>query len=367
MSPPRVLFISSHSRGGGSEVYLLRLLQELDHTWVAGVVCLEHGPLLARLRTVGYLPELVETGTHWAQIVRAAFSLRRLIRRARPDVIHANGVKAALVAVLATTLSPVPVVWLKHDFSWDGWLASLIGRRCREIVGVSTAVTETFSAHLRNRVNVVPLAIPERRIDRLSARRLVEQAISPVGQASEIILLVGRVDPLKGQRDAVGIAPAVLRHRPNAVFVFVGSHSDDYPLFREELEELVGHLGLTNSVRMLGYRRDAVELMAGSDIVLIPSRVEGASLVAIEAMAVGSPVVGYAVGGLPEVIGDCGILVHPGDRDALADGVVQALGDDALRARLGACGRQRASSVFSIERLVEAMKRRYREAAARST
>ena len=123
-------------------------------------------------------------------------------------------------------------------------------------------------------------------------------------------------------------------------------------------------------MRFLGYRDDAPELIAGADLVLIPSRPdatglgrEGFSYVGLEALTAGTPVVGYAQGGLPEVVGDCGVLVQPGNRVALAEAVATLIDDPDLRDRLGRRGRERVRERFSLERTVEAMKARYVDAA----
>ncbi len=138
-------------------------------------------------------------------------------------------------------------------------------------------------------------------------------------------------------------------------------------------ERLVVERGLEDSVTFLGYRDDAVELMSGCDAVLIPSIVdesglgrEGFPLTALEAMAVGTPVVGYDHGGLPELVGDCGVLVPPGDRAGLRDAILEVVGDEGLRSRLASCGPERVATRFALPRFVEEMKERYREAANRA-
>ena len=90
---------------------------------------------------------------------------------------------------------------------------------------------------------------------------------------------------------------------------------------------------------------------------------EGFPYVGLEALAVGTPIVGYAHGGLPELVGACGSLVPAGDRDALGAAVFELLRDDVRRERLGECGRERVEQEFSLPRMVEAMKERYLAAA----
>jgi glycosyltransferase involved in cell wall biosynthesis len=86
---------------------------------------------------------------------------------------------------------------------------------------------------------------------------------------------------------------------------------------------------------------------------------EGFGFVGLEAMAAGTPVVGYADGALPEVLGDCALLVAPGDRRALRDAILTVLREPQTRARMVECGRLRVARLFRVERTVAAMKDRY--------
>jgi glycosyltransferase involved in cell wall biosynthesis len=132
----------------------------------------------------------------------------------------------------------------------------------------------------------------------------------------------------------------------------------------------VEELGLADAVVELGHRDDAVDVLAASDVVVVPSVPddrgfgrEGFGLVALEAMAVGTPVVASADGALPEVLACCGVLVPPGDTAALARATVDLLADDRRRAALGACGQARARTSFRLDAMAEAMAASYREVA----
>jgi len=110
--------------------------------------------------------------------------------------------------------------------------------------------------------------------------------------------------------------------------------------------------------------------MAGCDLIAIPSvpaergNREAFSLVALEALLVGTPVVAYAEGGLPEVLGSCALLTPTGDRAGLRDAIVRALEDAELRRSLADCGRRRALTEFRLERMVESILECYREASS---
>ncbi len=355
-----VVFVSSHAKAGGAERYLETLVESLGASWVKRVVCLEEGPLAEQLRAAGVPAEVLPTSPRALGIAGSALRLRRLLARERPAVVHANGIKAALVSVLATRL---PVVWVKHDFSFDGALARLVAARCRRVVGVSEAVTRTFpTATRRRKVDVVHNGLPEVSRDRRQGRLLLEEVLgAPPGDA---VGLVSRLDPVKGHRELLAVASGLLERRPELRLVFIGGPDASHEGYEAELRQEVQEQGLEEAVAFLGQVDDAEALISGCDLLAIPTVVaEGFPYVGLEAMAVGTPVVGYAHGGVPELLGSCGGLVPVGDRAALAAEIARLLGDDRARDDLAACGRERVAREFSLEPMVEAMKDRYRQAA----
>ena len=362
----RVAFVSPFVIQGGAERYLSLLLDGLDRSWIARIYFLADGPLVEELRGRGYPLEVVPTGAGPLAIVRSARRLRGELNRLQPEVVQADGIKGALVATIALVGTRTPVVWLKCDFSHDGWLARAVARRCRSIAAVSRAVTETFRRPALDKTTVVPFGLPEAAVDRAKGRAALDELAGP----GPVLGLFGRLDPHKGHREVLAVLPR-LRERHDVRAVFVGADDPAHPGYREQLAAEIAAAGLDEAVALPGFRADAVELIAGCDALVIPSVTsrgglgkEGFSLVALEAMGVGTPVVAYDYGGPPEVLGDCGLLVPPGDRDALHDALLSLLEDGALGERLGECGRRRARERFSLSAMIEAMETRYREAAA---
>jgi glycosyltransferase involved in cell wall biosynthesis len=364
--PIPVTFVNPSAELGGAEEYLLTLLGHLEEEWVDGVVLLADGPARERFAALEHDLEVIPTSARLG-VLPSSRALRRTLQRLAPRVVHANGVKAALVAVLAARGLDVPVVWVKHDFSWDGPLARWVGRRCRMVVGVSRAVTATFDGEAVD-VRVVLNGLPTYEVDRAAARaRLLGAA--DLDDPVRVIVQVGRLETGKGQLELVEQVPRLLREHPGARVVLVGPPSRFEPGYEAALRARIGELGLGDAVRLAGHRADAIELMAGADVVAVPTfpytrpgTGEGFGLVAAEAMAVGTPVVAYAHGGLPEVIGDCGLLVEPRDGAALGDAIARLLGDPALWGSLSLRGRERAGT-FELAAVAEAMRQLYREAA----
>jgi glycosyltransferase involved in cell wall biosynthesis len=354
---PPVTFVASHSELGGQESYMLRVLQRLPPDSIRGVVALHDGPALPRLAALGHRTWLVPTPARLG-ILPAVVKLRRILQVGDAELIHADGGKAALCCALAAT--GTPIVWMKHDTSFDGRLARAIGARCAAIAGVSRTVTATFT---RANVHVVPNGVPAYDIDRAQARRKLLALIGAPDDA-EVVLQVGRVVPGKGQLDTVA---AVARlDRPKLRVAIVGAPDRHARHYVDELRARAGA-----NVVLLGYREDAPRLMAGADLVVMPSQPkhgvygggEGFGLVAAEAMAVGTPVLAYDVPALPDTLGGAGALVPTGDVDAYARALDELLDDPARRARMAEAGRARAAA-FSLDTAVELLRDVYRLASS---
>jgi glycosyltransferase involved in cell wall biosynthesis len=132
--------------------------------------------------------------------------------------------------------------------------------------------------------------------------------------------------------------------------------------------ELVRSLRLEPRVHLLGNRDDMARCLAASDIFVMASRWEGNPLAVMEAMASGLPVVGTAVGGVPDLVesGQHGILVPPGEPAALARAMEFLCRNPETRRSMGAAARDRASRQFSLQQMVRAYDALYRTALAGS-
>ena len=365
----RALVVSSHAQRGGSEAYLARLVAALPVSVRADVVCLERGPLVDTLEAAGVPTAVVETGRRLG-MVSAAVRLRRHIARVRPDVVHANGVKAALVSAIALAGRREPLLWVKHDHSWDGRLGRAVAGRCRLVVGVSSSVLAAVQGATETRV--VPPGIEIEPVDSAVARTELRAALG-AGPDAEVLLAAGRLDAAKGFDTAIDALAALGQRHPQTRLVVVGGDDPRQPGVAADLTARAHALGVAERVHLLGHRHDAHRLIAGADVVLVTSRAvdargmgrEGFGLVAAEALALGVPVVGFRAGATPEVVGSGGVLVEPGDVVALADAVHRVLSTPTLRDELVAAGRREALR-FATKDWVAAMVTAYADASGAS-
>ena len=163
------------------------------------------------------------------------------------------------------------------------------------------------------------------------------------------LLFVGRLAAVKGVPVLFQAFADVLQAHPDATLTLIGDGPE-----RVGLEAEAAHLGLADKVRFSGYQsQDAVAgALARADIFVLPSFAEGVPVVLMEAMATGLPVVATAVGGVSELVDhrESGLLVPPGDKQALAQALTGLLDDPALRADMGRAGRAKVTAEFDSQR-----------------
>lgn len=303
--------------------------------------------------------------------MRAAVALSRLLRRHPASLVHAHGYRAGWVASLADR-GGRPLVATFHNLCPEhaGRLArAALRRMVREangLIGISQATVESVRAAAWKRgsrpsgprplpchVEIIPNGIdaPPEVPCRADARRAL--GLDP---ECFILLAVGRFIRDKGLD--VAIESMACWSAPEGLLLVVGDGPD-----RPFLETRIRDLRLEGRVRLLGWRDDVSRLLAAADVVLVPSRREGQSLVALEAMALARAVVASAVGGLVETVrdGETGYLVPPENGHGLAEATARIYRQPDLGARLGAAAREFVLRERTVDGMVESTARLYRE------
>jgi glycosyltransferase involved in cell wall biosynthesis len=286
--------------------------------------------------------------------------LVRFLRRERASLLHAHCFYPTLLGLVAARLARVRFVFTRHHSDhnirlgkrWHTRVDAMCARRADRVIAVSEATARVMIDVERvspSRVVVVyngmdPL--PEADPGSAAALRL-QLGIAP---QEPVCLMLGRLHEEKGQFVLLAALADVRLQKRGIRVLFVG----DGP-HRSSMEEAARGLGLENVVSFLGPRTDVPVLMAAADVVVVPSLAESFGFVALEAMALGRPVVAAATGGLTELIDDgrTGLLVSPGDPVALAAGISRLLANPPLAAALGASGHT-DSQAFTAERMVHA-------------
>jgi len=292
--------------------------------------------------------------------IRAARRFESLISRTQAAIVYVNNL-TGLAAAFAARRSRIPCIWHVRELfddvggemhpPWPGGkaLARYFLRRCGDrIVVISRAVQEdVLGSVAQDRTVVVPNAVDEMFF---RESRSVEEARRQLGLPPDgpIIGVPGTLRPVKGHDFFLEAFAQVVRAKSDVLAAFAG---DGESQFRRSLEYRVSELGLGGRVVFLGTVADMPAFYRACDVICIPSRSESFGRTAIEAFAVGTPVVSTAVGGLAETIrhGETGLLTPYGDAQSLAADVVQLLNDRPLAERLIAVARREAEGKYRKE------------------
>jgi glycosyltransferase involved in cell wall biosynthesis len=369
LSVARSIFFYTDSRVlGGAENAMFMLLASLDRDEWAPTLLLEDAPAVQALReraaALGVPVQLVAPMPLGLAGARRVPALVRMLRRERPQVFHAHmsspvackwGLTAAVLARVPAVLGTVQVgAYEPPDHSAHWQLRGLAGG-----VGRYLAVSREIAAELTGK-----LGWPQEKVEVVYNAVDVERAavVAPPGlreqlggsETRPLVLTPARLNSQKGHRvllEAIGEVP-------DALFLLAGDGPE-----RASLEAEAERLGVAERVRFLGRREDVPQLLAACDVFALPSLYEGSSLAVLEAMAAGIPIVSSAIGGTDELIEDgrSGLLVAPGDAEALAGALRRVLADGALRESFAAGARERVADGLTRGQMASRVSGVYRE------
>jgi glycosyltransferase involved in cell wall biosynthesis len=306
----------------------------------ATALLLDDGPLRGRLLEQGvdtWVAHGYKGRPTAARMARFTRSLLRLIERTEPDVLWANGLKAATMAVPAGRLRGVPVVWQKVDFSLDRSLTLPLGVAVDGVVSVSNAVADALGPMRPRRLLAVvgpPIRLPE------------DLRLSPV-QHPPTIGTLATLTPIKGQRHIIEAAGLLSGEFPDLRVLLAGGSTREYPQYPEELRRVAEQVGIGDRVEFRGFVEDVAEILGRLTVFVNATfrdergfGMEGLSGAMLEASWAGLPVVATNGGGTPEGVqnGVTGTLVEPGDPAALAAAIAPYLRDHDLARATGEAG-----------------------------
>ena len=326
----RVLQVIQELGVGGAERVVGALVRGSRAAGHESAVAASAGPVEAELEIRRYELPMLERRP-W-RIPAAALAVDRAIRAFHPDVVHVHNPAVGIAVALATLRGRrVPAIVSVHGVPDADYVAAarLLRIGGLPVISCGPGVTAGLQeAGLEVSATVVNGVAPS---PDAADRAAVAKELG-LDERRPLVLVVGRLSFVKNP----GLAVRALPHVPHAQLVLVG----DGPL-RGELEELARREGVDDRVVFTGLRSDARALMGAADVVALTSRSEGLPLVALEALAGGTPIVATAVRGVQQLLhdGEDALLVPPDDPDALAAALRRVLDDGDLRTRLVANGR----------------------------
>ena len=323
-------------------------------------VLLNEGPLARELRRLGVQVAVVdETRTSAPGILKF---LTRFLKANDIDLVHTHRYKDTVLGTMAAKLAGTPnVVRTVHGLRepMTGW--NHLKFRVYEtldkatllcfadlVIAVSKRMADTLreSGYKPTMVTHIHNGVDLRTATARRSRNDVRQELG-IGRETLLIGTAGRLSPVKGHVHLLRAARLILQKEHGAKFLIVGGG----PLERE-LVDTAARLQVDGACLFPGPRTDVHDLIAAMDIFVLPSLDEGMPMAILEAMALETPVVATAVGGVPEVVqhGVTGLLVEPGNEAALAGACLELARDRDRAQRLGAQAKRVVAEEFSHER-----------------
>jgi glycosyltransferase involved in cell wall biosynthesis len=379
MTPVPILYVIPRMAIGGAQRHLVEVLRRLDRRRFAPALCClatDRGDAFDLLDEVRALDvPIVDAGLRnvanglirphtLAQVVRVAGEARRR----RVQVVHSYLHDANWFGTLAGRLAGVPAVIVSKR-SMDVYARRRDLSVCRvsnRLAHRVTAVAEAVREHVhrvegcpREKITVIPNGVDA---DQFTATPAAADELRGLAGDGRLVGTITRLVWKRGHEQLLQAAGLIATREPGARLLVVG----DGPL-RPKLEAQARDIGLNGAVRFLGAVPRAARLLPHLDVFVLSSVWEGMSNGLLEAMAAGRPVVATRVGGNPEVVvdGQTGLLVPPGDAEAMADAVLRLLRDAALAQRMGQAARRRVEAEFTLPRMVRRMEDLYDELLAR--
>jgi glycosyltransferase involved in cell wall biosynthesis len=305
------------------------------------------------------------------QDLKALFSMLRLFRREKPQIVHTHSSKAGILGRWAARLAGVPFIFhTAHGFGFHDfqrplvkrvyvWLERITSKITTKLVVVSYANAEKGERNgvfqrgdwilCRDAISVTEFMQPGPRRQKLSEWGIPNNKL--------VVGMIACMKPQKSPIDFVDVAARVLKENAQAHFVLAGDGE-----LRPQVESRIEERGIGKHFTLLGWQTDMPEVYRNLDIVVLTSLWEGLPCVFSEAMAGNLPIVATNVDGAREAIvdGENGFLHEPHDVEGMAKSVLKLLQDPRLRQTMGNRGKSRVME-FDISTSVANLESAYRE------
>jgi len=356
-------FVISEVRAGVEE-HILDLMLRLDkRRFEISLIC---PPKLVaafqdELKTLSF--NVHEIKVRGYRDLKSLFKLFYIFRQEKFDIVHSHMFRSSFICTPVAKLAGIPII-IETDHGREAWRKGIIKGSYfidRFIAGLTTkiiSVSEACEKYLLGEKR-----IPKEKVIVIQNGRdlSIYNPVIPVNLVSlrqelgvedgcTVFGVVGRLEDQKGHIYLLEAIPKVMKTSKNFKILIIGDGS-----LREKLESRAKELGIKDQLIFTGFRSDIPKLLRVVDVFILPSLFEGLPLVAIEASAMGKPVIATAVDGTPEVIidGKTGILVPPGDPESLSKAMLYLLYNPSQCALLGQNGRDYVNQYFSIERQIQ--------------
>lgn len=340
----KVLHLLNSGEYGGAQKVIISIMKSI----ASDIECAYASP-------DGYITEVLNREKiTWIQLTGSSTkNLGRVIQEYSPDVVHAHDFTMSIRASFAVQNTPV-ISHLHHNPPWLRKICmksiayGISAKKYKKILLVSKPVLDeyVFAKCIEKKAFIVGNPIDTEEIIRLSKKE------SP--GAKYDLVFVGRLHPAKNPLGFINVVKEAKKSIPSLYSAIIGDGE-----LRREAELLIHQYGLDGCIEMKGFQENPYPILRNSKILCMPSKWEGFGLAAVEALALGVPVVCSAVGGLINIVDDsCGRLCT--SEDAMSKNIVELISNNELLDRLHRGAIEKASAFHNIKEYVSEIESLYR-------
>ena len=371
--PKVLIFDSYYATLGGNQRYIGMLLNAKGWGWRTALCCPGEGDLTAAARESGAEVHIVRQskrldrgraalkGAGFVDKVLTAmailaynFKLARALRRIQPDILQCHSTRNVVMTGLAAFLAGVPLVlFIKGEIN-----TPLLDRLALKLARTTIFLTDelrprshrTITGQYPEHSPTLPIGILMNDVDAAENR---VATIPPPGimrdDNSVTFMFAGWLVETKGIHRLIEAFIDVHRNHPNTHLLIAGTSNDER--YRQSLQGMVADSDVGDAVTFLGWRDDILDVMAISDVYVLPSFTEGIPRSIVEAMAMGKPVIATTVGGVPSLLGqgEFGFLCPPDDAPSLASAMSRMVEDKGLGDDIGMAARKEARRRYTFQ------------------
>ena len=357
VQPLRILHTEASLGFGGQERRILRELEGLDPARFRGVLLCQPGSRLGKVTEERGIPTL-RLRMPWTYSPLTFLRILRLLKRERIDVIHAHSSRDAWLFGAAGKLLGIPVFRTRHLLTPIGG-PFVYSHLTDYVLTVSEDVrryliTEGVPPH---KIISVPTGINLKRFDPARADLENMRARFDIPREAFVIGIIAVLRSRKGHRFLIQAVKQLLPEFPQLCLVIVGDGPQG-----QNIRNLIQELGMQQQVLMVGQQDDIPSILKALDAFVLPAQEEALGTALVEATAMGVPVISTRIGGIPEVLGDAGLLFPVDDVVALVNHLRTLIRSPELAARLHKEGMARARALYDENLMVRRTEELYLKA-----
>lgn len=359
----KILHLTTDSKIAGAEKLLLEITDHYDRNRYELLFCTIkskgdfHKELLKRNQI-----NLSLDCRNTFHVLKAIYRLVNILRRENIDILHTHLYHATILGNVVAKMFRVPLVIMTRHYSdlmylygsrLDRILDKFASYNANHIIAISQGVKRTLvelDAIDSSKITIISNGISVINCQKLDDSDGIDLKQELGIDNSKIVGAVSSLHLRKGHQYLIEAAAKVCEQRSDIKFLIVGDGQ-----LNKQLQLLSHRLNLSKNIIFTGYRKDVYGLISIMDILVQPSIEEGFGIAILEAMAMGKPVIGTAVGGIPEIIknGINGILVPPKDPLSIYQAIQRLLNNPDEAKRMGCAGKDIVQNNFSVSNMVK--------------